>query len=59
MKRVFKYIYVITEYLTGCGICAHSNFDRKEVPNVVRPLNGMSAWTAIVFPGMLLSSGPD
>lgn len=25
----------------------------------MRPLNGMSAWTAIVFPGTLLSSGPD
>lgn len=61
MKRVLKSIFTaVTDYiLTGCGICEHSNFDRKEVPNVVRPLNGMSAWTAIVFPGMLLSSGPD
>jgi len=33
--------------------------DKNDVPKVVRPLNGMSAWTAIVLPGMLLSSGPD
>ena len=47
------------EKLTGWGIWEHSNFDKNAVPKVVRPLNGMSAWTATVFPGMLLSSGPD
>lgn len=45
--------------LTGCGIWEHWNFDKNEPPKVVRPLNGISASTAIVFPGMLLSSGPD
>lgn len=45
--------------LTGCGIWEHSNFDRNAPPNVANPLKGMSAWTAMVFPGILLSSGPD
>ena len=44
---------------TGCGIWEHSNFDKNAVPKDDRPLYGMSAWTAIVFPGMHLSSGPD
>jgi len=33
--------------------------DKKAVPEVVRPLNGMSACTATVLPGIVLSSGPD
>ena len=44
---------------TGCGIWEHSNFDKNAVPKDDRPLYGMSAWTAMVFPGMHLSSGPD
>ena len=44
---------------TGWGIWEHSNFDKNAVPKDDRPLYGMSAWTAIVFPGMHLSSGPD
>jgi hypothetical protein len=45
--------------LTGCGIWEHWNFDKNELPKVVRPLKGMLASTATVFPGMLLSSVPD
>lgn len=44
---------------TGCGIWEHSNFDKNAPPKDVKPENGMSAWTAMVFPGTLLSSGPD
>ena len=40
----------------GCIVCANI---KNEPPNVVRPPKGMSASTAIVFPGILLSSGPD
>lgn len=47
------------DVLTGCGIWEHWNLDKNAVPKVVRPLNGVSAWTATVFPGILLSSGPD
>ena len=47
------------QLLTGCGNCEHWNFDKNAPPKFVRPVNGMSAWTATVFPGMLLSSGPD
>jgi hypothetical protein len=35
------------------------NFDRNEPPKVVRSLKGISTLTTIVFPGILLSSGPD
>lgn len=54
-----KEIVIKSSRLTGWGIWEHSNFDRNEPPKLVRPLKGMSAWTAMVCPGMLLSSGPD
>lgn len=45
--------------LTGCGIWAHSNLDKNDPPKFVNPVNGMSAWTATLLPGMFRSSGPD
>mmetsp|Transcript_93546 Transcript_93546/g.227269 ORF Transcript_93546/g.227269 Transcript_93546/m.227269 type:complete len:260 (-) Transcript_93546:276-1055(-) len=36
----------------------HSNLFRKAVPNLVRPRNGRSAWTAAALPGITRSMGP-
>ncbi len=44
--------------LTGWGMREHSNLERKAVPNLLRPPNGMSACTAIVLPGTQRSSVP-